>query len=44
MKQADVDAKVAALRAAGRTNDEIRKVLFNTKGVRLAQIRKAGVL
>ena len=24
----------------GKSNDEIRKILFNTKGARLAQIRK----
>lgn len=43
MKQINVDAKVAELRAQGLTDAEIRKALFQIKGVKLAQMRKAGV-
>lgn len=41
MTQAAVNAKVEELRAAGQSEQEIRRTLFNTKGVRVAQINKA---
>lgn len=41
MKQIEVFALAANLIKEGKTNEEIRKILFNTKGVRVSQINKA---
>jgi hypothetical protein len=44
MKRIEVMSLVASLLVQGRTNKEIRKALFNTKGVRLRQIREVDAL
>lgn len=43
MKQAEVNKLAEALRAAGKSESEIRSALFNTKGVKISQIKKAGI-
>jgi hypothetical protein len=44
MKQVTVYKIAADLVLAGKTNDEVRKALFNTKGVKVNQIRLAMAL
>ena len=44
MTQVDVYALAANMMKEGKTNEDIRKSLFNTKGVRMAQIRKVMAL
>lgn len=44
MTQLQVFKIVADMVKEGRTNDEVRKALFSTKGVRVAQIAKAMAL
>ena len=39
MTQVKVIALAADMIKEGKTNEEVRKSLFNTKGVKLAQIR-----
>jgi len=44
MTQDKVNQMVAAMKEEGKAPAEITKTLFNTKGVKMAQMRKAGAL